>query len=190
MNINKISAGENIPHSINVIIEIPAQAGPVKYEIDKESGALIVDRFMGTSMVYPTNYGFIPHTLSKDGDPLDVLVLTPAPLIHGAVITCRPVGVLNMTDESGPDAKILAVPNDKTSLSYQHIKSIKDVDASLLKTIAHFFEHYKDLEDSKWVKIEGWDDVKAAEESIRKSVEAYKGKQARPRARLGRDRAG
>lgn len=169
----KVSPGQNLPHDINVIIEIPAYSNPVKYEVNKESGVLFVDRFMSTSMHYPCNYGYVPRTLCKDGDPLDVLVLAPFPLLNGSVIRCRPVGVLGMTDEAGEDAKLLAVPVDKLSPLYKHIKSYADVDELTLKSIAHFFEHYKDLEAGKWVKISGWQDLKAAQEEIIASVERY-----------------
>ena len=146
MSINDIPAGKNIPDEINVIIEIPANSDPVKYEVDKDTGALMVDRFMATAMFYPCNYGYIPNTLSADGDPLDVLVPTPYPLINGAVIKCRPVGVLKMEDESGIDAKLIAVPVDKLSVIYREVQQATDLPALLLQQIEHFFEHYKDLE--------------------------------------------
>lgn len=171
MNLDKITSGAKAPDEVNVIIEIPALGGPVKYEVDKTTGALCVDRFMATSMVYPANYGYIPHTLSEDGDPVDVLVLTPAPLVSGSVIAARPIGVLNMTDESGKDEKILAVPIDKLSMQYRKIKSVEDIDPHILAVIAHFFEHYKDLEDGKWVKIGGWAGVGAAKNAISSAVE-------------------
>ena len=164
-----------MPDEINVIIEIPAGSGPVKYEVDKATGALTVDRFMATAMHYPANYGYIPQTLSEDGDPADVLVLAPVPLIHGAVIACRPIGLLKMTDESGVDGKILAVPIDKLSQQYRHIKTTDDVDSQTLATIAHFFEHYKDLEAGKWVKIDGWYDCTQAKQEILASVERQAG---------------
>ncbi len=144
MSINDIPAGKNIPDEINVIIEIPANSDPVKYEVDKDTGALMVDRFMATAMFYPCNYGYIPNTLSEDGDPLDVLVPTPYPLINGAVIKCRPVGVLKMEDESGIDAKLIAVPVDKLSVIYREVQQATDLPALLLQQIEHFFEHYKD----------------------------------------------
>lgn len=173
MDFNKITPGTDVPNNVNVIIEIPARGEPVKYEIDKESGALFVDRFLGTSMYYPTNYGYIPRTLSEDGDPVDVLVVTPAPLTPGAVIPSRPIGMLAMTDESGVDAKILAVPIDKLSGLYRHIESPEDISPHTLAEITHFFEHYKDLEAGKWVKVDGWKNAEAAKNEILSSVERY-----------------
>lgn len=174
MSINDIPAGKNLPDEINVIIEIPANSDPVKYEVDKDTGALMVDRFMATAMFYPCNYGYIPNTLSEDGDPLDVLVPTPYPLINGAVIKCRPVGVLKMEDESGIDAKLIAVPVDKLSVLYRDIKEATDLSPLLLQQIEHFFEHYKDLEKGKWVKVQGWADAAEAKAEIIKAVEAVK----------------
>jgi inorganic pyrophosphatase len=173
MSLNTVPAGKDLPEEINVIIEIPAHADPVKYEVDKDSGALFVDRFMATCMHYPTNYGYVPHTLSDDGDPVDVLVPTPFPLLAGSVITCRPIGMLMMTDESGTDAKILAVPLKKLSPIYQGIKETTDMPELLLNQIQHFFEHYKDLEPGKWVRIEGWEDAAAAKKEITDSVKRY-----------------
>ena len=169
MNLDKIKPGNDLPNHINVVIEIPCGSGPVKYEVDKTSGALLVDRFLATAMYYPANYGYIPNTLSEDGDPVDVLVLTPTPLLSGSVIACRPIGKLNMTDESGVDAKILAVPDTKLSTSYQHVKSPDDLDPLILQQISHFFEHYKDLEAGKWTKITGWSGVDAAKAEIMES---------------------
>ena len=174
MSINDIPAGKNIPDEVNVIIEIPANSDPVKYEVDKDTGALMVDRFMATAMFYPCNYGYIPNTLSEDGDPLDVLVPTPYPLINGAVIKCRPVGVLKMEDESGIDAKLIAVPVDKLSVTYREVQEATDLPALLLQQIEHFFEHYKDLEKGKWVKVQGWADAAEAKAEIVKSVAAVK----------------
>ncbi|HHM04214.1 MAG TPA: inorganic diphosphatase [Gammaproteobacteria bacterium] len=173
MNLDRVAAGRDLPNDINVVIEIPAFSEPVKYEIDKDSGALLVDRFMGTAMYYPANYGFVPHTLSEDGDPVDVLVVTPFPLVNGAVIRCRPVGVLKMTDESGVDAKVLAVPVDKLSPLYSHCHGPDDLPASLLGQIGHFFEHYKDLEPGKWVKVDGWAGADEARQEILASVERF-----------------
>lgn len=169
----KVSPGQNIPHDINVIIEIPALSDPVKYEVNKDSGVLFVDRFMSTAMHYPCNYGYMPKTLCKDGDPLDVLVLAPFPLLSGSVIRCRPVGLLGMIDEAGEDAKLLAVPTDKLSGLYSHIKSYRDINELTLNSIAHFFEHYKDLEPRKWVKIGGWQDADEACKEIMLSLERY-----------------
>ena len=173
MGVVNIDSGRNVPDEINVIIEIPMNGSPVKYEVDKKSGALVVDRFMSTAMFYPTNYGYIPQTLSEDGDPLDVLVVSPFPLICGAVIACRPVGLLKMTDESGVDAKLLTVPTSKLTKMYTHVKTYQDLPEHLLLTLAHFFEHYKDLEEGKWVKIEGWDGPEAARKEILACIERY-----------------
>ena len=170
MNFDRVSSGNNIPDDINVIIEIPAHADPVKYEVDKETGTLFVDRFMNTAMFYPCNYGYIPYTLSGDGDPADVLVVSPCALISGVVIRCRPVGMLNMTDESGEDAKILAVPQD---VMYEDVLDVNDIAAHTLEKIAHFFEHYKDLDKNKWVKIAGWVGKDKAKAEIIASVERY-----------------
>lgn len=176
MNIKEIPAGKSLPDDINVIIEIPTMGAPVKYEVDKDSGSLWVDRFMGTPMHYPCNYGFVPHTLSEDGDPVDVLVVSPVPLMACSVIRCRPVGVLKMTDESGSDAKIIAVPVDKLSPLYRDVKEAKDLPESLLNQIKHFFEHYKDLEEGKWVKVDGWGDRAEASKEILASAERYTAK--------------
>lgn len=166
MDISKLSAGKNPPSDINVVIEITQGGYPVKYEIDKESGALFVDRFVHTSMVYPCNYGFIPHTLSDDGDPCDVLVITQTPIIAGCVIRCRPIGALLMEDESGQDEKILAVPVDKLHPYYTKVQSYKDLPEILCAQIQHFFEHYKDLEKGKWVKVLKWVEAPEAEALI------------------------
>lgn len=174
MNLDRVDSGCDVPNDINVIIEIPSHSDPVKYEVDKETGAMFVDRFMNTAMHYPCNYGYVPHTLSNDGDPVDVLVVTPVPLIPGSVVRCRPVGVLKMTDESGDDAKVLAVPIDKLCRLYRKVRNIEDMSPVLLDQIAHFFEHYKDLDEGKWVRVEGWGDVEAAKEEILASVKMYK----------------
>jgi inorganic pyrophosphatase len=174
MGLMQIKAGRDIPKEVNVIIEIPMHGEPVKYEVDKESGALFVDRFMSTAMFYPANYGYIPNTLSEDGDPVDVLVVTPVPLISGAVIPCRVVGMLHMTDESGVDAKLLAVPTSKLTTLYEAVSSYRDLPEHLLLTIEHFFKHYKDLEKGKWVKIEQWVGVEEAYNEIMSSVERFK----------------
>lgn len=173
MSLKDIGCGKNVPHDVNVIIEIAMNAAPVKYEVDKESGALFVDRFMATAMFYPTNYGYIPQTLSLDGDPVDVLVVTPHPLINGSVIRCRPVGVLKMTDESGEDAKLIAVPVDKLCQYYRTVKSYRDLPQPLLLSIEHFFNHYKDLEEGKWVRIDGWADIEQAHQEIIDSQKRY-----------------
>ncbi|HET19929.1 MAG TPA: inorganic diphosphatase [Chromatiales bacterium] len=174
MQIEHIPAGKSVPEDINVIIEIPAQGAPVKYEIDKDSGALVVDRFMATAMFYPCNYGFIPHTLSDDGDPVDVLVVTPTPLMPGSVIRCRPVGILNMSDEAGVDAKLVAVPFGKLTPLYDHVQEVTDLPELLRNQIAHFFEQYKALEKGKWVKVDGWADAAAARAEIVASIERHK----------------
>lgn len=177
MNLDRVGSGANLPQDVNVIIEIPSHSDPVKYEVDKETGALFVDRFMNTAMFYPTNYGYIPHTLSDDGDPVDVLVVSPYALISGSVVACRPVGMLKMTDESGIDAKVIAVPHDKM---YDDVQDIGDVSPRLLDQLAHFFEHYKDLEKNKWVKVEGWVSKAEAEAEIVASVERYKSAPVKP----------
>lgn len=178
MNLDRVSSGKNVPEDINVIIEIPSHSDPVKYEVDKETGALFVDRFMNTAMFYPCNYGYVPHTLSDDGDPVDVLVISPYALISGSVVQCRPVGMLKMTDESGEDAKVLAVPHDKM---YDDIKDVGDVSSRLLEQLAHFFEHYKDLEKNKWVKIDGWLGKEAAMQEINDSVARFKAAPVKPK---------
>lgn len=174
MSYNNIPAGKDLPNDINVVIEIPANYAPIKYEIDKDVDALVVDRFMGTAMFYPANYGYIPQTLSEDGDPLDVLVVTPYPVVPGAVIRCRAVGKLKMEDESGVDAKLIAVPHDKLTPIYRDVKEYSDLPPLLLQQIEHFFTHYKDLEPGKWVKITGWEGADAARAEILSSVAAAK----------------
>lgn len=174
MALKSVSSGKNLPDDFHVIIEIPAFSDPVKYEVDKETGALFVDRFMGTAMQYPCNYGYIPATLGDDGDPVDVLVLAPWKLLSGSVVRCRPVGMLKMEDEAGGDVKILAVPVDKLTPLYKNVQCISDVPEIQLAQIAHFFQHYKDLEPGKWVRIEGWGTVDEAREEIMKSVAQYK----------------
>lgn len=180
MDLDRVGSGVDCPNDFNVIIEIPTHAEPVKYEMDKETGALFVDRFMTTSMRYPCNYGYIPHTLSKDGDPVDVLVLTPAPLISGSVVRCRPVGVLKMTDDSGDDAKILAIPVDKLCKSTRTVQSFRDLPSTILDQISHFFSHYKDLDEGKWVRVEGWGDVDEAKQEIIASMEMYQDAPEKP----------
>ena len=180
MNLDRVTSGKDVPHDINVIIEIPSHSDPVKYEVDKETGAMFVDRFMNTAMHYPCNYGYIPHTLSEDGDPVDVLVVTPVPLISGSVIRCRPIGMLRMTDEAGPDAKLLAVPIDKLCTLYRQVQKAEDMPAQLIAQIAHFFQHYKDLEPNKWVKVEGWADGNAAKAEILAGMERYKNAKEKP----------
>jgi inorganic pyrophosphatase len=172
MRIENIKAGENPPFDINVIIEVPLGGEPIKYEMDKASGAMFVDRYLYTSMRYPCNYGFIPHTLSDDGDPTDVLVVGQRALMPGSVIRSRPVGVLMMEDEAGIDEKIVAVPHNKLTPYYQRIKSYKDLPQVLQDRIPHFFNHYKDLEKDKWVKVLGWESAEKAAELITSGIKA------------------
>ncbi len=167
VSLHNVTPGAKSPDEFNVIIEIPMNADPIKYEVDKVTGALFVDRFMSTSMHFPCNYGYIPNTLSNDGDPVDVLVITPVPLIPGVVVTCRPLGVLKMDDEAGGDNKLLAVPIDKVLSIYTQWQKPEDLNPMRLRTIQHFFEHYKDLEEGKWVKVLGWEGPESAREEIR-----------------------
>ncbi|MDO4796132.1 MAG: inorganic diphosphatase [Brachymonas sp.] len=178
MSLDKVTAGAKAPDEFNVIIEIPMNADPVKYEVDKESGAIFVDRFMSTAMHYPTNYGYIPQTIAGDGDPVDVLVITPVPLVPGSVVRCRALGMLQMQDEAGEDAKLLAVPVNKLLSIYSHLQKPEDLPAGQLKMIAHFFEHYKDLEEGKWVKVQGWAGPEAARKEITDGLANYQ-KQAK-----------
>jgi inorganic pyrophosphatase len=173
VNIDQIPVGKNAPEEVNVIIEVPMGVAPIKYEFDKEAGALMVDRFLHTAMYYPCNYGFVPHTLSGDGDPADMLVVSTAPIVAGAVIPVRPVGVLVMEDDGGMDEKILAVPTTKIFPYYENIKNYTDLPQILLDQIQHFFEHYKDLEKGKWVKVVGWKDKETAVSLIREAIERY-----------------
>lgn len=173
MGLKNVEAGRAVPDDINVVIEIAANSAPVKYEFDKKSSMVMVDRFIGTSMMYPCEYGFIPNTLSEDGDPVDVLVIAPFPVQPGVIVRCRPVGMLRMTDESGPDVKILAVPVDKLTPRYKHVQKPEDLGADLLATIVHFFQHYKDLEPGKWVKLNGWEGVESARKEIMASLERH-----------------
>ncbi|MCI1729695.1 MAG: inorganic diphosphatase [Chiayiivirga sp.] len=173
MGLDLVPTGRDVPNEINVIIEIPKDAEPVKYEVDKATGAIFVDRILSTPMRYPCNYGYVPHTLCGDGDPADVLVILPLPLIPGSVIRCRPVGMLQMTDEAGTDTKLLAVPIDKVFSGYAHIQDIEQVSKHWLERIGHFFEHYKDLEKGKWVKLDGWKNAAAARQEIAESIDRY-----------------
>ena len=173
MGLEHVKAGDNLPEEVNVIIEIPKDAEPVKYEIDKATSAIFVDRVLSTPMRYPCNYGYVPNTLCGDGDPADVLVLLPLPLISGCVVRCRPIGVLRMRDEAGEDEKILAVPVPKLFPGYAHIKEIDHVADYCLQKIAHFFEHYKDLEKGKWVKLDGWGNAKEAQKILTEAVKRY-----------------
>ncbi len=174
MNLDRVGSGRNLPDDFNVIIEIPMNADPIKYEVDKETGAMFVDRFMSTAMHYPCNYGYIPHTLSRDGDPVDVLLLSPVPLISGVVVRCRPIGMLKLKDEKGEDEKVLAVPIDKLCSLYRKIKTQQDLPELVLSQIAHFFEHYKDLEPGKWVRVGKWVGPEDAKREILNGVKRYK----------------
>jgi len=174
MSLYNVTPGAKAPEQFNVVIEIPMNADPIKYEVDKESGALFVDRFMTTAMHYPCNYGYIPMTLSDDGDPVDVLVIDePFPMTPGVVVTCRAIGVLKMDDEAGGDAKLLAVPIDKILPIYSHWQKPEDINQMRLKAIQHFFEHYKDLEAGKWVKVQGWEGPESARAEIVLGLENY-----------------
>ena len=189
MDISKIPVGINAPYDVNVIIEIPIGGVPVKYELDKESGAMYVDRFLHTAMYYPCNYGFIPHTLSDDGDPTDAAVLGQIPVIPGVVIRSRPVGVLIMEDESGIDEKILCVPVDELHPYYSDVASIRDLRPVLLDQIAHFFEHYKDLESGKWVKVQRWGEAEEATDLIRQGIERARNADTKKLANKAADKA-
>jgi len=175
MSLNNVTPGSKTPEVFNVVIEISANSDPVKYEVDKESGCMFVDRFLGTAVHYPVNYGYVPQTLSGDGDPVDVLVMTPFPLPSGVVVPCRAIGILEMEDESGVDGKVLAVPTQKLLPSYDKINHLSDIHELTLQQIAHFFEHYKDLEKGKWVKVLGWKGVDAAHKEIVDGIANYKG---------------
>jgi inorganic pyrophosphatase len=174
MRIDAISIGLNPPEDVNVIVEVPIGGEPIKYELDKAAGTLVVDRFLHTPMRYPGNYGFVPHTLSEDGDPIDVLVANTRPIVPGAVINVRPIGVLCMIDDAGMDEKILAVPAPKLTKRYAHITNYTDLPPITLEQVQHFFEHYKDLEPGKWVKTQGWGDAGQAKELIRAAIERAK----------------
>jgi inorganic pyrophosphatase len=180
MNLDRVGPGKNLPHEFNVIIEIPMNADPIKYEVDKETGALFVDRFMMTAMHYPCNYGYIPNTIAGDGDPVDVLVVTPHPVAVGAVLPCRPLGVLKMNDEGGGDAKLLAVPVDKILPIYKHWTKASDLAPERLAQIQHFFEHYKDLEPGKWVKVVGWGGPDEARLEIEDGINRYANARKKP----------
>lgn len=180
MNLDRVGSGHDLPNDFNVIVEIPMSADPIKYEVDKETGALFVDRFMLTSMHYPCNYGYIPHTIADDGDPVDVLVITPFPVTVGAVIRCRPLGVLKMEDEAGGDSKLLAVPIDRILPIYKHWREATDLAPERLATIQHFFEHYKDLEKGKWVKVVGWGNSQEAAVEIMAGIARFAAAKEKP----------
>ena len=173
MGVEKLSPGKNPPEDIYVVVEIPQGSG-IKYEVEKESGMVFVDRFLFTAMYYPFNYGFIPQTLADDGDPVDVLVVSREPVVPGSVIRCRPIGMLEMKDEEGVDTKLIAVPHSKLDPSYENVKTVDDLPQVLLDRIKHFFEHYKELEPGKWVKVESFKGVQSAIEEIKKGIENYK----------------
>ena len=170
MRIDAIAVGHNPPEDVNVIIEVPIGGEPIKYEMDKAAGTLVVDRFLHTPMRYPGNYGFVPHTLSEDGDPIDVLVANTRPIVPGAVINVRPIGVLKMVDDAGGDEKILAVPVPKLTKRYEHVFNYTDLPSITIEQVQHFFEHYKDLEPGKWVKAHGWGDAAEAKAMIREAI--------------------
>jgi inorganic pyrophosphatase len=180
MSLERVSAGRDVPNDVNVIIEIPMNADPIKYEVDKETGAVFVDRFMSTAMHYPCNYGYVPRTLSGDGDPVDVLVISPVPVITSVVVRCRPVGMLKMEDEAGDDTKVLAVPIDKLCPLYRTIASPRDLPEIMLSQIQHFFEHYKDLEPGKWVRVKGWLGPEEAKKEIVDGIARYKRARKKP----------
>ena len=173
MSLNNVPAGKNLPEAFNVVIEIPMESDPIKYEVDKESGCIFVDRFMTAAMFYPANYGYVPQTLSGDGDPVDVLVMTPYKLPPGVVVPCRALGILKMEDEAGVDGKVLAVPTAKILKEYANIKTLGDVPEIKLKAIEHFFAHYKDLEAGKWVKVLGWGGADEAHKELTDGVANY-----------------
>ena len=174
MSLLNVPAGAKAPDVFNVIIEIPANADPIKYEVDKASGAMFVDRFMTTAMHYPCNYGYVPQTIAADGDPVDVLVVTPFPLQPGVVIPCRPLGILKMEDEAGGDSKLVAVPTEKICAMYKGIQKLEDLPELLIAQIKHFFEHYKDLEPGKWVKVVGWAGIEDAKAEVVTGLESFK----------------
>ncbi len=180
VGLSSVPSGKDLPNDFNVVIEIPMHAEPIKYEVDKESGAIFVDRFMSTAMHYPCNYGYIPHTIAGDGDPVDVLVLTQFALPPGVVVRCRPVGMLKMVDEAGDDAKLLAVPVDKLTTMYRNVTSPRDLPQIVLDQISHFFAHYKDLEPGKFVKVSGWVDAEDAKKEIMAGVKAYEDAKDKP----------
>ena len=181
MGLDLVSTGRDVPNDINVVIEIPLNGEAVKYEVDKTTGAIFVDRVLGTAMRYPVNYGYVPHTLCGDGAPVDILLIMPVPLIPGSVVRARPVGALKMRDEAGDDIKVVAVPINKVTELYANIDSIRQLPQITLDQIAHFFQHYKDLEKGKWVQIDGWVGAEEAKKEILDSVERYKNAPDQPK---------
>jgi inorganic pyrophosphatase len=180
MGLDRVPSGKDLPNDFNVVIEIPMHAEPIKYEVDKDSGAIFVDRFMSTAMHYPCNYGYIPHTIAGDGDPVDVLVMSQFALPPGVVVRCRPIGMLKMVDEAGDDAKLLAVPVDKLTPMYRSVESPRDLPQIILDQISHFFEHYKDLEPGKFVKVQGWVGIEDAKREIMDSVKRFQDAKEKP----------
>lgn len=180
MNLDRVSPGSRAPQEVNVVIEIPLRSDPVKYEVDKMTGAMFVDRFLSAAVYYPCNYGYVPHTLSEDGDPVDVLVISPVPVISGAVVRCRPIGLLRMEDEKGRDDKVLTVPVSELCGLYEDVQSPRDLPPTQLSQIKHFFEHYKAMEPGKWVKVRGWEDAAAALAEIEKAIERYRAAPEKP----------
>jgi inorganic pyrophosphatase len=180
MSLSDVPTGRNVPDDVNVVIEIPMNSEPVKYEVDKDSGLIFVDRLLTTPMRYPCNYGYVPHTLGGDGDPLDALVMMPMQLLPGSVINCRPIGMLEMTDEAGTDEKLIVVPSNKVSLLYSDVETVRALPGLIRDQIQHFFEHYKDLEKGKWVKVESWHGPKDAKRAIKAAVETYNAKRPKP----------
>ncbi len=180
MGLDRVPSGKDLPNDFNVVIAIPMHAEPIKYEVDKESGAIFVDRFMSTAMHYPCNYGYIPHTIAGDGDPVDVLVMSQFALPPGVVVRCRPIGMLKMVDEAGEDAKLLAVPVDKLTPMYRSVTSPRDLPQIVLDQISHFFEHYKDLEPGKFVKVQGWGDIEDAKREIMQGVDRFNAAKDKP----------
>jgi inorganic pyrophosphatase len=173
MSLQQVPTGQDVPNDINVIIEVPMHSPAVKYEVDKLSGAIFVDRMLKSAMHYPCNYGYVPHTLCGDGDPVDVLVVMPIPVLPGSVIRCRPVGLLRMVDEAGDDAKVIAVPVNEVTGLHRDVETARDLPEMLLDQIAHFFDHYKDLESGKWVRIEGWEGVDEARAEILDAISRF-----------------
>jgi inorganic pyrophosphatase len=181
MALDLVATGRDVPNDINVVIEIPLNGEAVKYEVDKATGAIFVDRVLNTAMRYPVNYGYVPHTLCGDGDPVDILLVMPVPLIPGSVVRCRPIGALKMTDDGGEDIKVLAVPINKVTELYAHVDSMRQLPQITLDQIQHFFQHYKDLEKGKWVKIEGWVGPEEAKKEILDAVERFKNSPEKPK---------
>ncbi len=175
MSLDRVDAGRDLDNDVNVIVEIPMHSDPIKYEVDKATGALFVDRFVSTAMHYPCNYGYVPQTLADDGDPVDVLVIAPFALMPGVVVRCRPIGLLKMSDEAGGDTKLLAVPIDRLTPLYRRIETVRDLPEPTLAQIEHFFAHYKDLEPGKWVKVEGWGGPEEARRAIAEGVKRFRG---------------